>query len=370
MEGEKTIYNFSAGPCILPKEVIRTCQEELLDFKGTGVSVMELSHRSAEVREMVAENEALIRSLLNVPKEYNVFQIQGGATMQFGAVPLNLLGDKKSANYLITGSWSKGAHKDGAKFCNAVQVLKEPLKKYVGCPPVSEWTWDKDAAYFHYCSNETIYGVEFFDFPYEELGDQILVSDKSSEFMSRPIDVSKYGVVYAGVQKNAGMAGIAITMVRDDLLGNPLDKCPLAMNWTALRDCTDPSGFPTPPPNYSMYVNGVFMKYMKDKGGIPVFEELSKRKSSLLYDYVDGSGGYYTNPVDVPMRSTVNVPFRIKCDEKYEAKFLKEAQAEGLIELKGHRTVGGCRASLYNGMPLEGVEALVSFMKKFKDENP
>lgn len=367
MEEHRTVYNFSAGPCILPKEVLKKSQEELLDWNGTGVSVMEMSHRSKEFVSITEKAEKDLRQLLNIPDNYKVLFLQGGASLQFGAIPMNLLKDNKKCNYLVTGSWSKNAYSDAKKLAEPTQVLEPALKQYTGVPEFSEWKIEKDATYFHFCDNETIYGVEFNDFPYEELKDQTLVCDMSSNFCTRPIDFTKYGVVYAGAQKNVGPAGVCIVIVREDLLGNPMETTPEVMNWKAHSD--SPGGCYNTPCCWSIYVCGLNIAYMAEKG-IEKIQQECEEKSKLLYDYIESSEGYYTNPVDPKYRSRVNIPFRVKKDEELENKFLKGAQKEHLIELKGHRTVGGCRASLYNAMPREGVEALIDYMKRFREENP
>lgn len=366
MEESKTIYNFSAGPCCLPKEVLQKAQEELLSWNGTGISVMEMSHRSKDFVTIIEKAEKDLRELLSIPDNYKVLFLQGGASLQFGAIPMNLLKDNKKVNYLVTGSWSKNAIKDAKKLAEVTEVI-EPLKEYTGCPDFSEWKVDKDATYFHYCENETIYGVEFNNFPFEELKEQTLVCDMSSNFCTRPIDFSKYGVVYAGAQKNIGPAGVCIVIVRDDLLENNVKEIPEVMRWKAHSDAAGQCY--NTPCCWSIYMCGLNIAYMLEKGMERVNQE-AEEKSKLLYDYIEGSEGYYTNPVDEKFRSRCNIPFRVKKDDDLEKKFLSGAAKEGLIELKGHRSVGGCRASVYNAMPKEGVEALIDYMKRFRDENP
>jgi phosphoserine aminotransferase len=278
-----------------------------------------------------------------------------------------LLGEKTKANYLTTGAWSEAAIKEAKKFCTPVEVWPDSGSKFSTLPDPSTWNIDKDAAYFHYCDNETIHGVEFQDFPYDLLGDMPLVSDMSSNFCSRPISWEKYGVVYAGAQKNVGPSGICISVIREDLIGHHRKETPILCDWKTIRDA--PTKFHNTPPCWPIYVCGLNLAYMK-KQGIHHLQEQAQLKSKMLYDLIESSSDYYSNPVDPRYRSRMNIPFRVKKDEKLEAKFLKEAQEAGLIELKGHRSVGGCRASIYNAMPVEGVEALVNFMKKFRDENP
>ena len=293
--------------------------------------------------------------------------------MQFSAIPYNLLGgEKKFGNYLTTGAWGESAIKEAKKISTPTEVWPESGAKFTTVPSADKWQINKDAAYFHYCDNETIHGVEFpgaESFPFDVVPEGMpLICDMSSNFCSRPIDWEKYSVVYAGAQKNVGPAGVCICVIRDDIIGTAMRKdTPMLFDWKLFRDA--PTKFHNTPACYPIYVCGLNLAYMQRQGGLPHLEAEAKRKSSLLYDYIDSSSGYYTNPVDIPFRSRMNIPFRVKKDEKLEAKFLKEAGEVGLIELKGHRSVGGCRASIYNAMPYEGVEALVNFMKKFREEN-
>jgi phosphoserine aminotransferase len=371
----KIIHNFSAGPCVLPKEVMKQAADEMLSWHGSGVSVMEMSHRSKEFIEITEQAEKDFRDLMNLPKSgYNVFFFQGGASMQFSAIPYNLLGgDNKVANYLTTGAWSEGAFKECKKIAQPHEVWQGSGSKFVTVPDVSTWNINKEASYFHYCDNETIHGVEFpgaESFPFDAIPEnQTLICDMSSNFCSRPINWEKYGVVYAGAQKNVGPAGVCISVIRDDLIGTPNMRkdTPLLFDWKVFRDA--PTKFHNTPACYPIYVAGLNLAYMKKQGGLAHLEAEAGRKSQLLYDLIDSSSDYFSNPVDPRYRSRMNIPFRIKKDDKLEAKFLKEAADHGLIELKGHRSVGGCRASIYNAMTYEGVEALVNFMKKFRDEN-
>jgi phosphoserine aminotransferase len=365
MEG-KTVHNFSAGPCCLPKEVLKTAQDELLDWHGSGVSVMEMSHRSKEFVSIAKKAEEDLRKLLNIPDNYKVFFLQGGASLAFTAICKNLMGENTKANYLVTGSWGKNAFKDAKLIGDANEVIK-PLDSYTGCPDFSEWDVKDDAAFFHFCDNETIYGVEFNNFPYEELKNQELVVDMSSNFCTRPIDFTKYGVVYAGAQKNVGPAGVCITIVREDLLGKAMKDTTSMLDWQVTAKATDQ--FYNTPCCWSIYMCGLNIAYMLEKG-LDKIEAEAVKKSGMLYTTIEGSGGYYTNPVDEGFKSRVNVPFRVKKDADLEKKFLVGAAEAGMIELKGHRSVGGCRASIYNAMGEEGVQALVDYMKKFQEENP
>lgn len=368
MESEtKTVYNFSAGPCCLPKVVLKKAQEELMDWHGTGVSVMEMSHRSKEFISIVEQTEADLRKLLDIPDNYKVLFFQGGASLQFTMIAKNLMGKNNKANYLVTGSWSQNAFKDAKKLGEITEVIK-PQAKFTGCPDFSEWTVTDDAAYFHFCENETIHGVEFNNFPYEELKDQLIVCDMSSNFCTRKIEWSRYGIVYAGAQKNLGPAGLCVVVAREDLLGSlEVSDTTSMLSWSTQQKASNQMY--NTPCCWAIYMAGLNIAYMLEKGLDNICEE-AKAKSDLLYNYIDGSDGYYTNPVDIAFRSRSNIPFRVKCEEELEKKFLKEAAKANLIELAGHRSVGGCRASIYNAMPIEGVEALVSFMKKFREENP
>lgn len=327
---------------------------------------MELSHRSKEFIEISEQAERDLRDLLSVPKNFKIFFFQGGASTQFSAIAYNLLKGNGKANYLTTGIWSQGAIAEAKKLCTANEVWPDSGNKFTTLPDVNTWNIDKDAAYFHYCDNETVHGVEFQEFPYEAIGDLTLVCDMSSNFCSRPINWEKYGVVYAGSQKNVGPAGATITIIREDLIGHQRADTPLICDWSIFNKA--PNTYHNTPVCWSIYVCGLNIAHMK-KNGLAYYQELAEKKSKLVYDFIDGSDGYYSNPVEPKYRSRMNIPFRVKKDDTLEAKFLKEAAAANLVELKGHRSVGGCRASIYNAMPYEGVEALVNFMKKFRDEN-
>jgi phosphoserine aminotransferase len=366
MEASKKVYNFSAGPCVLPVEVLKIAQEELLDWHGTGISVMEMSHRAKSFTSIIKKTEEDLRKLLSIPDNFKVLFLQGGATLQNGAIPMNLLRSNKKMNYLVTGTWSKNSFTDAKRLGDVTEVI-EPLKAFTGCPEFSEWKVDKDAKFFHFCDNETIQGVEFNNFPYEELKDQTLVCDMSSNFCSRAIDWSKYGVVYAGAQKNVGPAGVTIVVVRDDLLDDTVDYCPDCINWN--KHVVAPGQCLNTPCCWSIYVCGLNIAFMLERG-LEKIEEERNAKSKLLYDAIDNSDGYYTNGVDLKFRSKMNITFRVKCDADTETKFLAGAEKERLIDLKGHRSLGGCRASIYNGMSIDGVQALVDYMTAFRQENP
>ena len=356
------IYNFSAGPAMLPTAVLERAQEEMLDWKGTGMSVMEMSHRSKEYMSIAEKAEADLRELLAVPDNYKVLFLQGGASSQFAMVPLNLLRDKATADYVYTGQWSKKAIAEAKRYCDVNIVATSESDGFNSIPAQSEWTLNRDAAYVHYIPNETIGGVEFQWVP--EVGDVPLVADMSSNILSRPIDVSKYGLIYAGAQKNIGPAGLAVVIVRDDLIGSVREGTPSMFNYKIHAD--NHSMYNTPP-TYTWYLAGLVFEYLKEKGGLAAVAEENRRKASKLYAFIDASD-FYANPVALDSRSRMNVPFTL-ADDNLDAAFLKEADALGLKTLKGHRSVGGMRASIYNAMPEEGVSALIDFMAEFEYRN-
>jgi len=356
------IYNFSAGPAVLPKEVLLQAQEELPDWHGSGMSVMEMSHRGNEFMGIAAEAEADLRALLAIPANYRVLFLQGGAHAQFSMVPLNLLGKKTVADYVDTGIWSQKAIAEAARYCNVNVVASSADKNYTYAPAQSAWQLSRDAAFVHYTSNETIGGVEIFWTP--DTGDVPLVADMSSHILSRPIDVSKYGIIYAGAQKNIGPAGLTIVIARDDLIGQALPGTPTMFDYKIHAD--NDSMYNTPP-TYAIYIAGLVFKWLKAKGGLAAMEQANIAKASLLYDYLDQSA-FYHSPVAKENRSRMNVPFTLQ-DSSLDERFLKEAQQAGLLQLKGHKLVGGMRASIYNAMPVEGVEALLAFMKAFEKQH-
>ena len=369
MEGGR-IFNFSAGPSMLPIEVLKLAQSEVINYQGSGMSVMEMSHRSKEFCAIWNNARNKIKSLLKVPENYYIFLLQGGGTLEFAAIPLNILGEKTKANYLITGEWSKKAAADAKKYCQVVEVWKDHKEdKFVTVPDKSTWNVDKTAGYFYYTSNETIHGVEQFDFPYEMAEGMPLVCDMSSDFMSRPVDVSKYGIIYAGAQKNLGPAGTTVIIIRKDLVGKKCKAhpCPSVIDFELIAK--DGENMYNTPASYSNYICSLVLNHMDKMGGIDYYNKFADEKSKLVYNMIDSSNGYYLNNIDPKYRSRMNLVFRIKNDPKLEDKFVEEAKKEGMIELKGHRSVGGMRASLYNAMPMEGVTKLVAFMKKFMEEN-
>jgi phosphoserine aminotransferase len=354
------VYNFSAGPAILPEEVLQQAREEMLDWHGSGASIMELSHRGKEFVSVAAQVETDLRELLQIPKNYKVMFLQGGATLQFAMIPVNLLRDKKSADYINTGAWSQKAISEGKRYCTVNVAASSEADKFASIPPFKSWKLNKDAAYVHYTPNETIGGVEFHWTP--ETGDVPLVADMSSTLLSRPIDVSKFGLIYAGAQKNIGPAGLVVVIVREDLIGHPL-VMPSPSVFDYKVQVENDSMLNTPA-TYSWYLAGLVFQWIKRKGGLKAMAELNKRKADKLYAAIDESG-FYKNPVEKASRSWMNIPFTLP-KEELDAPFLKGAEKAGLTTLKGHRSVGGMRASIYNAMPEAGVDALIGFMREFQ----
>ncbi|AKH19757.1 3-phosphoserine/phosphohydroxythreonine transaminase [Sedimenticola thiotaurini] len=355
------VYNFSAGPAALPEEVLKQAQEEMLDWQGSGMSVMEMSHRGKEFMSIAAQAEADLRELMAIPDNYKVLFMQGGASSQFSMVPMNLLRGKTSADYINTGSWSKKAIAEARKYCQVNVVAESPAGEYT-VPAPDTLKLNRDAAYLHYTPNETIQGVEF---PYvPESGDVPLVADLSSTILSRPVDVSKFGVIYAGAQKNIGPAGLTVVIVRDDLIGEPVKGTPAMFDYKIQAD--GDSMYNTPP-TYGWYLAGLVFQWLKRNGGLAAMAETNQRKAAALYAAIDGSD-FYHNPVEKSCRSWMNVPFTL-ADAELDGKFLAEAKEAGLVTLKGHRSVGGMRASIYNAMPESGVKALIDFMADFEKRN-
>jgi phosphoserine aminotransferase len=351
------IFNFSAGPAMLPAEVLSRAGDEILDWHGSGMSVMEMSHRGKEFIAIAADAEKDLRELLAIPSSYKVLFLQGGATLQFAQIPMNLLRGKGKADYVSTGEWSKKAIKEAKQYCDAHIAASSEDKNFTYAP--KQWNVRKDAAYVHYCSNETIGGVEFHTVPSH--GDIPLVADASSHFLSRPIDVAKFGLIYAGAQKNVGPAGLTIVIVREDLLGNVAKGTPSILDYKAQAEADSMLNTPA---TYSIYVAGLVFKWLKALGGVAAMEKKNIQKAKLLYDYLDTTP-FYRNPVAKEDRSRMNIPFTLH-DAKLDEEFLKGATKQGMVQLKGHRSVGGMRASIYNAMPLEGVQRLVEYMKEFE----
>jgi phosphoserine aminotransferase len=353
------IFNFSAGPAVLPEPVLRQAAEEMLDWRGTGMSVMEMSHRGKEFISIADKAQADLRTLLKIPSGYKVLFLQGGAIAENAIIPMNLLGNKKSADYINTGEWSKKSIKEAKKYCAVNVAASAEDRNFTYVPPRETWKLDPDAAYVHVCTNETIGGVEYHFVP--DTGSVPLVADMSSHILSRPVEVAKYGVIYGGAQKNIGPAGLTLVIVREDLLGQALPITPSAFDW---KEQADNDSMLNTPPTYSIYIAGLVFEWLLEQGGIEAMEQKNIAKAALLYDYMDRSG-FYASPVDKADRSRMNVPFKLK-DESLDDAFLKGAQKHGMVQLKGHRSVGGMRASIYNAMPLEGVQALVEYMKEFE----
>lgn len=355
------VFNFCAGPAMLPAAVMRQAQQEFTNWQEMGVSVMEISHRSADYIAMAEQAEQDLRDLLNVPSNYKVLFCQGGGRGQFAAAPLNLLGDKQSISFITTGQWSKSAVDEGQKYAeiNEFDALTSDEQGRIAVLPSSDWQFDEDSAYLHYCPNETIEGIAIDEIP--SVGDLPLVGDFSSTILSQPLDISRFGVVYAGAQKNIGPSGLAIVIVREDLLGKANIHTPSIMDYATLAKS---GSMYNTPPTYAWYLAGLVFKWLKQLGGLDAVAKLNQAKAELLYGAIDGSS-FYRNGVAPAYRSKMNVPFQL-ADEALNADFLKESAAAGLLTLKGHRIVGGMRASIYNAMPLEGVQALVDFMADFE----
>jgi phosphoserine aminotransferase len=353
------VFNFSAGPAALPEPVLRQAAAEMLDWHGSGMSVMEMSHRGKEFIAIAAEAEALLRELLAVPANYKVLFMQGGAIAENAIVPMNLLRGHAAVDFVDTGEWSKKSIKEAKKYAKANIVASAADSGYTSIPSRDTWALDPNAAYVHICSNETIGGVQYHFTP--DTGAVPLVADMSSDILSRPVDVGRYGLIYAGAQKNIGPAGLTIVAVREDLIGQALQATPSAFDYKTVAD--NESMYNTPP-TYAIYIAGLVFQWIKAQGGLAAMEAHNRRKAAILYDYLDQTS-FYRSPVSRDCRSLMNVPFKLK-DEALDAAFLKGAEARGMVQLKGHRSVGGMRASIYNAMPVEGVQALVAYMKEFE----
>ncbi len=354
----KCTYNFSAGPAVLPKSVMLRAQAEMIDWHDSGMSVMEMSHRGKHYMSIIEKVESDFRSLFNVPKNYKVLFLQGGAIAQNSMVPLNLLNGKK-ANYVVSGYWSKRSYQDALPFGDMSIAASSESIGYTKAPDLQEWKIDSSASYIHFCSNETIHGVEYFDLP--SVKTIPVVADMSSHILSRPVDISQFGVIYAGAQKNIGPAGLTIVIVRDDLLEVASPLTPSVFNWKTQVENQSMINTPT---TYSIYMAGLVFEWLIELGGLAAIEKQNIIKAELLYNYIDSSD-FYSNPIDIKNRSRMNVPFRIQ-NEDLHASFVTGAENLGMIGLKGHRLVGGIRASIYNAMPIEGVQALVDYMKDFE----
>ncbi len=353
------VFNFSAGPAVLPESVLRKAAEEMLDWHGSGMSVMEMSHRGKEFIAIAAKAEADLRALLAVPPNYKVLFLQGGAIGENAIVPMNLLAGRASADYVNTGEWSKKSIKEAKKYCRVSVAATAEDAGFTYVPRQESWKLDPEAAYVHVCTNETIGGVEYAWTP--DTGSVPLVADMSSHILSRVIDVSRFGVIYAGAQKNIGPAGLTIVIVRDDLLDRALPICPSAFHW---KEQAEADSMLNTPPTYAIYIAGLVFEWLQQQGGVAAIEKRNIAKAKLLYDYLDQSA-FYANPVRREDRSRMNVPFKLR-DAALDEAFLKGAKERGMLQLKGHRSVGGMRASIYNAMPIEGVQALVDYMREFE----
>ncbi|MCR5235416.1 MAG: 3-phosphoserine/phosphohydroxythreonine transaminase [Lachnospiraceae bacterium] len=358
----KRVYNFSAGPAVLPEEVLKEAAEEMLDYKGSGMSVMEMSHRSKVYDTIIKEAEADLRELMNIPDNYKVLFLQGGASQFFAEVPMNMMKNKK-AGYIVTGQWAKKAYQEAKIYGEAVELASSADKTFSYIPDCSDLPITDDMDYVYICENNTIYGTKFKTLPNTKGKD--LVADVSSCFLSEPVDVSKYAVIYGGVQKNVGPAGCVIAIIRDDLITDDvLPGTPTMLKWKTQADA---DSLYNTPPCYTIYICGKVFKWLKKMGGLEAMKELNEKKAKILYDFLDSSK-LFKGTVEKESRSLMNVPF-VTGNEELDAKFVKEAKEAGFENLKGHRTVGGMRASIYNAMPIEGVEALVKFMKDFESKN-
>jgi phosphoserine aminotransferase len=361
-ENDMRVFNFAAGPAVLPEEVLKIAQDEMLDYKGTGMSVMEMSHRSKAYEAIISEADMLFHEIMGIPGNYKVLFLQGGASLQFAMVPMNLMVKNKKADFVNTGAWAKKAISEAKKFGNAKTIASSENKNFTYIPVINSSMISPDADYVHITSNNTIEGTKYSTFP--DTGKIPLVCDMSSNILSESVDVSKFGLIYAGAQKNLGPAGVTAVIIRDDLVGFAQDTVPTMLNY---KTHTEEKSLYNTPPCYSIYVLGLVLKWIKGKGGVQAIEKANHEKANMLYDHIDQST-MFKNPVDKADRSIMNIVFVTGKDELND-KFIKEASKEGLIELKGHRSVGGMRASIYNAMPVDGVKKLVEFMKKFEHSN-
>ena len=356
------VYNFSAGPAVLPEEVLKEAQAEMLDYKGTGMSVMEMSHRSKAYQAIIDQAEADLRELMNIPENYKVLFLQGGASQQFAMIPMNLM-KNGVADYIITGQWAKKAYQEAQKYGKANAVASSADKTFSYIPDCSDLPISEDADYVYICENNTIYGTKFWNLP--NTTGKILVSDVSSCFLSEPVDVTKYGMIYGGVQKNIGPAGVVIAIIREDLISD--DVMPFTPTMLKYKTHADNGSMYNTPPAYGIYICGKVFQWLKKQGGLTAMKAYNEKKAKVLYDFLDSSK-MFKGTVEKKDRSLMNVPF-VTGDKDLDAKFVKEAEAAGFVNLKGHRTVGGMRASIYNAMPIEGVEKLVAFMADFEAKN-
>jgi phosphoserine aminotransferase len=360
---QQRVYNFSAGPAVLPEEVLKEAQEHLYVLPGVGMSVLEISHRSKTFDEIIHNAEALMRELLNVPENYHILFLQGGATLQFSMVPMNLITTKNKADYIITGYWSQKALKEAKKVGTINIAATTESENFTRIPKQSELKLDPDAAYVHYTSNNTIFGTQWNYIP--EVGNVPLVCDMSSDFMCRPVDVSKFALIYAGAQKNIGPSGVTVVIIRKDMLERSSDSLPIYLNY---KIHADNFSLYNTPNCFGIYIIGLVMKWIKNKGGLKTIQKMNEEKAKILYDFLDENSDYYRGTVQKDSRSLMNIPFRLP-NEELENKLIAEATKAGFSGLKGHKSVGGLRASIYNAFPKKGVEDLVEFLKEFRKKN-
>ncbi|KAL8158443.1 phosphoserine aminotransferase 2, chloroplastic-like [Apium graveolens] len=356
------VFNFAAGPATLPESVLKKAQSDLFIYQHSGMSVMEMSHRGKDFTQIIQKAESDLRELLSIPDNYSVLFLQGGATTQFSAIPLNICTPQDSVDYIVTGSWGDKAAKEASKYCNVNVIWSGKSEKYTKVPVFGELKQNVNAKYLHICANETIHGVEFKDYPQIQNKEGVLVADMSSNFCSKRVDVSKFGIIYAGAQKNVGPSGVTVVIIRKDLIGNAQGLTPVMLDYK-IHD--DNNSLYNTPPCYGIYMCGLVFEDLLAQGGLGEVEKKNMKKARILYDAIDGSKGFYRCPVEKSVRSLMNVPFTLEKPE-LEAEFIKEAAKEKMVQLKGHRSVGGMRASIYNAMPLAGVEKLVAFMKDFQ----
>ncbi|CAL5197414.1 unnamed protein product [Lathyrus oleraceus] len=356
------VFNFAAGPATLPENVLRKAQSELYNWRGSGMSVMEMSHRGKEFLSIIQKAESDLRTLLGISSEYSVLFLQGGATTQFAAVPLNICKNDDAVDYVVTGSWSDKAFKEAQKYCKPNVIWSGKSEKYTKVPSFDDLKQNPEARFLHICANETIHGVEFKNYPTPNNQSGILVADMSSNFCSKPVDVSKFGLIYAGAQKNVGPSGVTVVIVRNDLIGNAQSSTPVMLDY---KIHAENNSLYNTPPCYGIYMCGLVFEDLLEQGGLVEVEKKNKKKAELLYNTIDESNGFFRCPVEKSVRSLMNVPFTLEKSE-LEGEFIKEAGKENMVQLKGHRSVGGMRASIYNAMPLAGVEKLVAFMKDFQ----
>ena len=364
MSAVHRVHNFNAGPSVLPVPVLEKAQAEMLDYQGCGMSVMEMSHRSKEFEAIIQTAEADLRELMGIPANYKVLFLQGGASLQFAMLPMNLRPAGASADYIVTGAWSRTAWKEAGKLGATKAAFNPESEGYNRLPAAGELQLDPKAAYVHFCHNETIHGVEFKSEPVTPEGVP-LVCDMSSDFLSQPVDVTKYAMIYAGAQKNAGPAGVVVAIIRDDMLARVPEKMPVMLDYRLLAES---GSLHNTPPCYAIYIVGLVLKWLKDLGGLPAMHKIDQQKASLVYGTIDASGGFYRGHAKPESRSIMNVPFRMPTED-LENLFVKESTKAGLIGLKGHRSVGGLRASLYNALSVESARVLTEFMAEFQRKN-